>query len=178
MPLPERWVKLHLWIPPAPIFPRVWCNDPFISRRCMPSFPHLLKDDSACVLYTPDHSWEPERDGIVRYMDIAMLWVLKALVWLGTRGNAEWGAWIGPDTSGDVRDDLDNVGPADPCVCGSGDNFGACCFGEYKARAEQLDRLGVPRWKPGTGRAPALSAFNALPFNLRTHDLQSFGNQP
>lgn len=153
VPLAGRWLKLRLEVPPAPALPKLWCLDPPLTRAGLPEFPHLNQDDSACVLYAPDGTWDPRcGDGPAEYLAQAMFWCFKAEVWLATRHGRPHGAWIGPDTTGDPRDDLEQVAPDGPCVCGSGRRFQGCCRPFLAAQAAELKRCGVARVRPGTGR--------------------------
>jgi hypothetical protein len=154
--LPETWVLLRLTVPRPPAFPRLYAVDPPVTREATPEFPHLLHDDAACVLYTPDQSWDAARgDGIDAFLRLGMFWVFKTMVWLATRGQRSFGIWLGPDTSGDARDDLELVAPADPCVCTSGRSFRQCCRPRVVLEALRLNQAGIPRLPVGSGRSMA-----------------------
>ncbi len=151
--VPEQWVRLRVEAPDPPAVPGVWLLDPLVSAAATPEFPHRNWDDSGCILYPNDNAWNPHRgDGLLEYLRLAMPWVLKALVWLATRGNRSYGVWLGPDASGDPRDDLDALSPSGPCVCRTGKTFGACHRPQLVAMAMELEARGIPRQLAGTGR--------------------------
>lgn len=151
--VPQTWVRLRLDVPEPPARPGVWLIDPPIGAEVTPDFPHRNADDSGCILYPTDRAWDPARgDGPLEYLRLAAPWVVKALIWLATRKTRNCGIWVGPDASGDPRDDLDALAPTDVCVCRSGKPFGVCHRPELLAIAIDLNLRRIPRQPAGTGR--------------------------
>jgi hypothetical protein len=92
--------------------------------------------DAACAIYSPDADWSASAgDGPLKFLDLSMPWVFKAMVWLTTFQRTKQGLWLGPAMTGDPREDLSEVALADPCVCGSGRAFEGCCRPEVEQRA-------------------------------------------
>ena len=50
------------------------------------------------------------------------------------------GLWLGPAMTGDPLEDLREVAPNHPCVCGSGQAFDGCCKGDVERRAGDRSR--------------------------------------
>jgi hypothetical protein len=95
--LSRQWVRARVLVPEPPANPGIWCLDPPIDGIATPEFPHLLSDGSACVMWSPDRAWDAaRRDSLVDFLRVAMLWVLKAMIWLDTRWGRQYGVWVGP----------------------------------------------------------------------------------
>ncbi len=152
LPLAQQWVHVQLIVPQAPQFPRLRLLDPPVDRVRTPAFPHLNADSSACFMWTPDRAWQPSTpDGLVQFLRLGMLWVLKACVWLDSRWGRSYGVWIGPDATGDPRTDLQHVPANEPCVCGSGKPFGVCHWTDLLVEALTWNLAGIPLLPAGTG---------------------------
>lgn len=135
------------WGDAGSVHPRLRVLNPEISIKTHPLHPHLyiggLAGDSwACPIWAQDATWEWERGGAVNYLDNCSIWLLKTEVWAATGGRvfADFGQWVGPATSHQPLDILQQTNLTGPCPCGHGRKFEDCCFVNQCIRAISLNQ--------------------------------------
>lgn len=106
-----QWLR-HTKNPP----PHTWFR-PDLSQF-YPSIPEN-NPRFACVMAPHIDSWSWEEHTAVRIVEYAAIWLANAELWEAT------GVWWGPE-AGHNPSDLNQVGPSDPCWCGSGLSYREC----------------------------------------------------
>ena len=100
--------------------------------------PHLLNTiDALCVLFPADRCWVSGVHGARHYANFTAIWLAKHLAWeeARERGVGLEEAWPGSVVGHDPFELPRLVDARDPCRCGSGKEYGACCAaGDKEAR--------------------------------------------
>jgi len=106
--------------------------------------PHLLNSiDAFCVLFPTDRCWVSGLHGARQYANFTAIWLAKHLAWeeARERGVGLEEAWPGTVASHDPFELLRLIDASDPCRCGSGKQYGACCAaGDKEARKKLASR--------------------------------------
>lgn len=143
-------IEIAYRIPPGcpiarPLSPRIDSQHPLGPP------PHLLNPIGAlCVLFPADRAWVSGKHGARRYADFTAIWLAKHLVWeeARERGVALEDAWPGSAAGHDPFELLHLLEPGDPCRCGSGQAYEACCAPDDQKERQHALHGGLPFKEP------------------------------
>lgn len=109
-----------------------------------PHHPHLYQMSGhqnywACPITPHGTDWSWENGGTLGYLDQCATWLLKTEIWIATGGEnfPSLRRWLGPYSSHQASEVLNEASLDGPCRCGRGTAYKDCCFARDKNSSRQ-----------------------------------------